>query len=180
MVNRIKEFPVLKKLPSGDFRLWKGKGRICKPFLHDYNLLQWGLALKPGDYFASCCGCNRQVKEITKIHWTNTGLFHNHRKYSKNWIISEVSMTDTYGGYHSFPGGGCVLQKETPEQVREYNISFIKERLKEFENPNVVPWSKNEFSILQKQFKRIENGHPIVDDFGEFLPDWNQPYVKDQ
>ena len=172
--------PEMKQLVDGTFRLWKGKGRLLKQHFWEnkIRLLQWALKLQSGDYFGACSGCNRKVGTIEPV-WMNYGQWHGKgRNHSKSWFINEVKITDTLGCSHFCPGGGCAFPKETAERIRDYNTRFVIDRLKEFESPSVTPWDDEELPILKRQMEKIHSGHQIVDEFGEFLPDWKQPYER--
>lgn len=110
-------------------RLYRGKRRFNAKFIrYTAKHLSWALDLKPGDYVATCEGCNRQVKEI-QISWSNTGDFNKnwHKKNTKesrqtqHWFINEITVIDTHGNSHGV--GYCCYPKETRQQV----IDFFKE-----------------------------------------------------
>ena len=127
-------------------RLWKGKRRLFMPkFRNQYTLYEWALSIKVGDYVAVCDGCNRKVKEIKYIA-ERLPIYRSWKKIDacfdvlkciperrKGYYIKEIIMVDLNGNQHIFPGGGCVLPKETNEEI----YSFHKEigcdiRLDEF------------------------------------------------
>jgi len=100
-------------------RWYKGKKRLAKKLLgKQLWLIKWALTIKPGDYIATCEGCNRKVTEV-EYDWINEGLFRRGKK-NKTRVICEVRFTDTNGQWHNCPGGGCAYPAETPEQVTAY------------------------------------------------------------
>jgi len=131
-----------KEKPS---KIYKGKKRIALKGTSMWmrKVFNWLINTKPGDYVATCEGCNRK---IAKIEYKVV-------RYRKHQTISGGSITDTNGRNHSCPGGGCALPPETPEEINAYQDAmnadeafckrwgFVKRDIDEFgefiDNPSV-------------------------------------------
>jgi hypothetical protein len=168
-------------------KLWRGKKRLAKKMLgprafsidnpnRTVRLLRWAMTIKPGDYIATCEGCNRQVASI-EPQWKNEGRWRR-CKLNKTWFLSEVCFTDTRGRLHYCPGGGCAYPKETPEEVTQY----FREWAAPGQEDSLRQWFGEEHDALQKSLEDLEklraalrDGRPIVDEHGELLPEFDKP-----
>lgn len=160
-------------------RLYRGKKRYAKRLYpgRSEQLLLWALSVKPGDYIATCEGCNRQVvsKEIDRAnegHW-------NRNRPNKTSVIHEVVFTDTRGRWHYCPGGGCAYPAETPEQVTQYFREYILHPEAESE---IRTWYGKDTDSINKALERhhrfkdaLLTGRPIVDAHGELLSEFDTP-----
>ncbi len=146
-------------------KLYRGKKRLCMRHIPsmDREILRWALSVKPGDYIGTCFGYNSKVTEIVPM-WRNEGKYYRNKK-NKNWFLEEVRFTDTKGRWHFCPGGGCAFPPETPKFITEYFLNYYKDFLN---NPS--DWEDP--VRAQKIVSAIEGGIPIVNEFGELLPEF--------
>jgi len=117
-------------------KMWKGKKRIALKGTSKWmrTVYKWLLNAKPGDYVATCEGCNRK---IAKIEYEVI-------QYGKHRVLNGGGITDTHGRWHSCPGSGCALPPETREQLAAYQDAmnadeafckewgFVKREIDEF------------------------------------------------
>lgn len=157
-------------------KLYKGKKRLAKRFLRggDQRILLWALSVKPGDYIATCEGVNRKVAEV-EPEWINEGWWCR-SKPNKTRILREVRFTDTRGRWHHCPGGGCAYPAQTPEEVTDYWRDYAFD---EREEDRIRHWYGKDEERIQKALAyqarlrgALEDGQPIVDEHGEFLPEF--------
>jgi len=162
-------------------RLYKGKKRLAKKLLapRRQKLLLWALSIKPGDYIATCEGCNRKVEKIEES-WANEGGWRR-GKPNKTWVLNEVVFIDTNGRMHHCPGGGCAYPAETPEEVVDYHKEWAfyekrEERIRFWYGKDVDRAEKSIAHWLTMK-EALESGKPIVDEHGELLPEFDRsPY----
>jgi hypothetical protein len=160
---------------DGKPRLWTGKSRLGKKIVGRYRkILEWAVTIEPGDWIATCEGCNRQVTDI-EIYWINEGLSRTTRNYeaghrkNKTWAVEEVRFTDTRNRWHSAPGGGCAFPKETNEQIEAYYKAWIKQA-----KQDKLMWDDEKFHArLAKMEQAFASGLSIVDENGQFLPEFD-------
>lgn len=141
----------------------------------DLELINWALTIKPGDYIATCEGCNRKVEEVN-VWWESKTDFPHIQEYphldEKGYFIYEVEFIDTNGRIHVCPGGGCALPKETPEEVTEYFRSIVShDSPNSFSEEQEKEWGWCE--KFEKIRKALAEGQPIVDEYGELLPEFD-------
>ena len=138
-------------------------------------MLRWALTIKPGNYIATCEGCNRQVVSV-EHRWENVGWWTRCRP-NKTWLLSEVCFTDTHGGMHWCPGGGCAYPAETPEEVtsyfREWSAIGREDQLRHWFN-NEQEKSQRALEDLEKLRSALRDGRPIVDGYGELLLEFDK------
>ena|SRR3990167_3926368 len=147
---------------------YKGKKRLAKKALSARHLksIKWALSVKVGDYIGTCEGCNRKVAEINPI-WDNEGKYHR-RKSNRAWFIGEVEFTDTHGRFHNCPGGDCAYPKETPEHITNYFRGWCAPGNIEYANV----WSQSlQYEKMKDAFAK---NLPIVDQYGELLPEFDK------
>lgn len=166
-----------KQLP----RLWYGKKRLAKRLVREgtsyTRLLRWGLTIKPGDYIATCEGTNRKVAEV-EIEWKNEGRWRR-GKPNKTWFLFEIVFTDTRGGWHYCPGGGCSSPAEPPEVVNRYLTNYALQQLTPEGRQSLEEWTRPEdlpkvLERLARTEQAIKEGRPLVDEFGEILPEFDR------
>lgn len=152
-------------------KIYKGKKRLAKKLLYSRKkrLLEWAVTLQPGDWVASCEGCNRQVKDVT-VTWVNEGEF-NRGKPNKTWVVWEVEVLDTAGGFHTAPGGGCVMPPESVKEIEDYHHNFAR-AVKE--NPDYLSGFPELRESALKFKKALDEGRPIVDENGQYLPEFDR------
>lgn len=148
-------------------RLWYGKKRLALKFIGwDRKILAWAMSVKPGDFIATCEGCNRRVTEV-QPKWANEGYW-KRGKPNRTWIVHEVQFTDSHGRWHYCPGGGCAYPKQTPAEVTAYYRHIALDK------PNIAmekDWGW--FDRFERIRQALRTGAPIVDEFGEFLPEFD-------
>lgn len=128
------------------------------------RLIKWALSVKPGYYINTCDGCNRKVASIDFID------------YDDNNQVREVSFMDTHGRLHHCPGGGCAGPPWTYDAV----LNFYKEHyLSDWIIASTKTWFGEDKKALSKALKRIRkirkalnSDTPIIDEFGEILPEY--------
>lgn len=160
-------------------KLYKGKKRLAMSMMpaRHRKLMEWALSIKPGDYIATCEGCNRKVAKIDFIEWRNEGWW-NRCKPNKTWFVGEVSFEDTHGNLHHCPGGGCAYPAETPQEVTEYFRAWAFDKASE--EFLFSWWGKDQDTInegletLRKFQEALRTGAPIVDEHGELLPEFDR------
>lgn len=167
-----------------DPRLFRGdKATALKYFgnrARDAELLLWALDVKPGEYIATCEGCNRRVAEskprYTYVHVYVEGV----PETDETQVLHEVRFTDTKGKWHHCPGGGCAHPKQTPEEVTEYQSEWAfdpeyPENLKEWYGTSAEAGPRIERAKAKwiQMRETLERGEPIVDNFGELLPQFD-------
>lgn len=172
-----RQCPSKHKAPA---KLWYGKSRLAKSYMgYSKNILEWAITIRPSDWIATCEGCNRQVAKI-EYKWSNVGESSGKLRDNKwvrgrrngTWVLHEVWFTDTRGGFHCCPGGGCALPKESIQEIEEYHKSWIK-GLDDY-NSDYMPWSSPKFVAQLKRMKEVfDSGGTIVDENGEFLPEFD-------
>lgn len=148
-------------------KLWKGKKRLALKHLWKgkRHVLEWAITISPGDWIATCEGTNRQVKEV-EYSWFHVG--------KRTKVLSEVWFTDTRGGTHCCPGGGCALPKETIPEIETYYKGWIEAVN---EDPDCISgWDpEGKFKrTLEGMQKKFEEGNTIVDEHGELLPEFDR------
>lgn len=143
-------------------RLWRGKAKLArKQLFYDFSYF---VNVKIGDYIASCEGCNRKVADV-KYYWENEGYFRR-LKPNRTWYLHEIEFIDTNGHSHYFPG--CVSQPETVKEINDFHLAYLEVIKHE---------DRNESDLLIS--KALENNQPIVDDFGEYLPEFDTRIKND-
>jgi hypothetical protein len=159
-------------------KLYKGKKRLAMRMMsaRHRDLMQWALSIRPGDYIATCEGCNRKVAKIDFIEWRNEGWW-SLRRPNKTWFIGEIDFLDTHGRLHACPGGGCAYPAETPEQVTNY---FRESILDPGAEEQIRFWFGKDQAAIDKalahnqKFKdAFKSGKSIVDNHGELLPEFD-------
>lgn len=169
-------------------KLWRGKKRLAKKVLGRLNsrsntLIQWALTVKPGDYIATCEGCNRQVAKV-EPSWYNVGQWL-HGRPNKTYFLHEVVFTDTRGRMHPCPGGGCAYPAETPEEVTKYFREWAfetagEDRLRQWygEDDESADRLNHAIEQLKKFREALTSGQPIVDAHGELLPEFEEKFIE--
>lgn len=117
--------------------------------------LEWALTRKPGDYFFSCDGCNRQLAEA-HVNWINEGIWYRGRK-NKTWLVDNVRFTDTKGRWHYT--GSCAFPALTEEGVRRHHLDRI------------CLYDKD-IPRIKKLIQALQHGSPF-DSHGEWLPEFD-------
>lgn len=132
------------------------------------------MTIKPGDYIGTCEGTNRKVATI-EIDWRDDGDWRRSKPNGTRWI-HEVIFTDTNGGMHWAPGGGCAFPAEPPQKVTERIVNRARWTL----NGGLDKWYGNDKENLEKSHKissmilsAWEAGLPVVDAHGEILPEFD-------
>jgi hypothetical protein len=139
-------------------KIYRGKWKYARRHYWEgkLKLVTWALTLKPGDYFASCVGCNRQIKSI-KVQWQNDG-YYMYERYNKHWFINNIVLEDTKGRVHYVDSGGCALPAESNETIYRYFESLLREDIR---SPGAT---------------HLENavllGLNVLDEHGELLPEF--------
>lgn len=110
---------------------------------------------------------NRKVVD-SEVEWVNEGTW-SRGKSNRTWVISEVSFTDTNGRLHHCPGGGCAYPKETNEAIISYFKGFYGDESHLESLKQGGWWNENS----EKLYQAVKNGEPIIDEFGELLPQFN-------
>lgn len=114
-IRRSKHYRYTEDKP---IRLYKGKKRLAKFFLHKKRLdgLLWALSINIGDYIATCRGFNEKVERIT-YEYINEGAFRRCKK-NKTWVLHDVEFYSKGGRVHYLD---CVGPKEPAEYVKQYH-----------------------------------------------------------
>lgn len=124
-----------------------------------YKMLHWGAGLKVSDVVATCMGFNSRIAAITpEIKRVNNGR--------NGWFVNDIKLTDDEGHLHWVAsGGGCVLPKETVEQINKY-WQFTDEEFQDWEEMGYNTPFTHAIRAALKQ------GKPFVDSDGVLLPEF--------
>lgn len=105
-----------KRVLRGTFRKW---------FKRNIAHWEWGMSLKPGDLINACgSSFNRVIAKVDIDRRQQDIACETERGYKclpRSSMVWGIYITDTCGGSHEFPSGGCVQRPEkfTPEQIAE-------------------------------------------------------------
>ena len=162
-------------------KIWRGKKRLAMKAMtrQRRKLMEWAVSIKPGDYIATCEGCNRKVAKIDFVGWANEG--DRRRRPNKTRFVFEVAFEDTHGRLHYCPGGGCAYPAETPQQVTDYFRGWAFDP--GVEN-HISVWLSGDKAKIDDSMARLRrlrdaltNGRPIVDEHGELLPEFDRKFL---
>lgn len=130
-------------------RWYHGKKRVvCKTFnLQFRRVMAWAVNVKPGDYISTCQGCNRKV-ELVRLLRVNIGR--------RTRVAIDADFVDTHGCHHD--PVTCAGPPWTVAQVISNFRSY--KQLRDFPDDN-----------LRRIHERLDAGLPIVDEYGELLPE---------
>jgi len=139
-------------------KLYHGKWKYVRRYYkgNQIALINWALSLKPGDYFSSCAGHNRQVKS-TRPHWSNDGRFR-YGRTNKHWFIWSVEIIDTLNGFHKCDGSGCAMPAESNETIMNNYREWIE-----------LPHFSERMDRIAKA---IKSGKSILNEHGELLTEF--------
>lgn len=145
MYHGISRFQYRRRFPKGSW---------------DNRTILWGASLKPGDVVASCTGFNVRIATIEphRVHahyWLGNGFSRN------GWWIQDFRITDSEGDWHTLPGGGCVMPRETVDQIRAYWCGFDENYHESFHN-----------DFTRAVHAAFESGSYPVDADGVLLPEF--------
>ena len=145
-------------------KTWRGKSRLAKKYYGRSKILDWAISINPGDWIATCEGCNRQVANI-EYEWCNVGDWFKKPRDASTWVLREVIFTDTHGTTHCCPGGGCALPRESIEAIEAYQKEWADYILNNSERH-----SKETIEAASRNNDALKNGGSVVDKNGEYLP----------
>ena len=92
-------------------------------FEDDLNRWKWVLNLQAGDLINGCTTWPyNSIVDRIQVRKSNPNCHKYRNPYLKShrgWVVDEVSIYTTDGRHHVYPGGGCVDQPYTEDEIRE-------------------------------------------------------------
>ena len=162
----------LKHLGYGSYRVGgrdrtKSRGSRLSEMLRPWR---WGCKLRPGDLVNGCTTWPyNTIVERVEIRRANI------REYEwgncDGWVVHEVTAYTTDGRQHSFPGGGCLSEPLTPDEIRDVLTFRTPDgpMTREGVEKMVAEWGvspEREAEIMRQYEWALDPSHPVCDERG--------------